>query len=73
MSKPLRGARYADGADPEIVQIIRDLRDAPFEVALEIYEDVVPHMSPAEMALLGCNDRFYLLTVLCNRADMVHP
>jgi hypothetical protein len=30
-------------------------------------------MSPAEMALLGCNDRFYLLTVLCNRADMVHP
>ncbi|HEY1243555.1 MAG TPA: hypothetical protein VGF29_01865 [Hyphomicrobiaceae bacterium] len=71
--RPLRGARYADGADPEILKVIRDLRDAPFEVALEIYEGVVPHMSPAELALLGCNDRFYLLTVLCNRPDMSHP
>lgn len=71
--RPLRGTRYAEGADPEIVQVIRDLRDAPFEVALEIYDDIVPHMTPAELALLGCNDRFYLLTVLCNRADMVHP
>ncbi|HEY1246086.1 MAG TPA: hypothetical protein VGF29_14765 [Hyphomicrobiaceae bacterium] len=71
--RPLRGARYADGADPEILKVIRDLRDAPFEVALEIYEGVVPHMSPDELALLGCNDRFYLLTVLCNRPDMSHP
>jgi hypothetical protein len=72
-ARPLRGIRYAAGADPEVLNVIRELRDAPFEVALEIYEDVVPYMTPAELALLGCNDRFYLMTVLCNRADMVHP
>jgi hypothetical protein len=71
--RPLRGTRYAGGADPEIVQVIRDLREAHYEVALEVYDDILPHMTPAELALLGCIDRFYLLTVLCNRADMVHP
>jgi len=73
MEQPLRGARYAEGADEEIIKIIRDLREARYEVALEIYADIVPHMSPTEQALLGCNDRFFLLTVLCNRPDMVHP
>jgi hypothetical protein len=33
----------------------------------------VPAYTKAEVALLGCNDRFFLLTSLLNRVDMVHP
>jgi hypothetical protein len=73
MARPLRGTRYAEGADEEVLRIIRELPGCRYEVALEIYAEVVPHMTPAEQALLGCNDRFFLLTVLCNRPDMVHP
>jgi hypothetical protein len=73
MARPLRGARYAEGADEEVLRIIRELPGYRYEVALETYAEIVPHMTPAEQALLGCNDRFFLLTVLCNRPDMSHP
>ena len=74
MSRPLRGQRYAEGADPAMVALIEKLRDCrSFEVVREAYERFVPQMSPTEQALLACNDRFFLLVVLCNRRDMSHP
>jgi hypothetical protein len=74
MSRPLRGERYlAKGARPEIVRYITNLIWFSFERAQHFYREVVPAMNGAEMALLGCNDRFFLLTGLCNRRDMIHP
>jgi hypothetical protein len=74
MSRPLRGQRYAEGADPAMVALIEKLRDCrSFEVVREAYERFVPWASPTEQALLACNDRFFLLVVLCNRKDMSHP
>jgi hypothetical protein len=74
MARALRGQRYAEDADPAMVGLIEKLRDCrSFDVVREAYERFVPQMSPTEQALLACNDRFFLLTVLCNRPDMSHP
>jgi hypothetical protein len=74
MTRPLRGERYALNATPAMIGLIERLRDCrSFEIVREAYERFVPQMSPSEMALLGCNDRFFLLTVLCRRPDMSHP
>lgn len=68
----LRGGRYADGADPALVSFIRyKLPFLPFAKAQEFYAEFVPQMTDREVALLGCNDRFFLLTVLCNRPDAI--
>ena len=54
MSRPLRGQRYAEGADPAMVALIEKLRDCrSFEVVREAYERFVPQMSPTEQALLA--------------------
>jgi hypothetical protein len=74
VSRPLRGERYlAKGARPEIVAYIERLWQFSFEEAKRFYREVVPHMNGAEMALLGCNDRYFLLTGVLNRPDMIHP
>jgi hypothetical protein len=74
MSRPLRALRYASGASPTIRRIIADrLPFWSYTEALRFYADVVPQLDLNEVALLGCNDRFFLLTGLCNRVDMLHP
>ena len=74
MSRPLRAERYAEGASPSLIKIITDkLSFFTFEEALSFYHDIVGHLSANEMALLGCNDRFFLLTGLMNRVDAIHP
>jgi hypothetical protein len=40
---------------------------------MEFYAAAVPRLQPAELALLGCNDRFFLFTGLLNRIDGIHP
>jgi hypothetical protein len=72
--RPLKAPRYAEGASPTLVEfIISKLHYLTFEEAMEFYEITVPHLKPIEFALLGANDRFFLLTGLLNRVDLIHP
>jgi hypothetical protein len=74
MARTLKGARYAEGANPALVAfLIEQLPFLAFSEAMEFYAAALPRMAPTEIALLGCNDRFFLLTGLCNRADAIHP
>lgn len=72
--RPLRGARYADKASASLISIIRrELPYMSFATAQRFYADFVPHLHRQELALLGCNDRYFLLTGLLNRVDAIHP
>jgi hypothetical protein len=70
--RPLRGERYAKAARPHIVTAISLAHAWSFSEAWRFYRDIVPRMSGPEMALLACNDRFFLLTVLLRRPDARH-
>jgi hypothetical protein len=74
MSRPLRAPRYAEGANPDFVYLITEkLPYYSCAEAIKLYDELGPEMSANELALLGCNDRFFLLTALLNRADAMHP
>lgn len=74
MSRALKAERYAQGASPSLVELITTrLPYFSFTEAMAFYAAVVPRLKPTELALLGCNDRFFLLTGLLNRVDMIHP
>lgn len=75
MSRALRGERYAKGASKALVDIIvHKLSYMSFNEAEEFYARVLAEpLTNNELALLGCNDRFFLLTCLCNRPDAIHP
>lgn len=44
-----------------------------FSEAMAFYTQAIPRLQPTELALLGCNDRFFLFTGLLNRVDGIHP
>ena len=74
MPRILRAPRYAEGADTDLVWIIQNkLAYLSFSEAMAFYERAIPELSARELALLGCNDRFFLLTGLLNRVDAIHP
>ena len=74
MTRKLRAERYAEGASPSLVKLITDqLPYFSFNEAMAFYMEVIPRLKPTELALLGCNDRFFLLTGLLNRPDAIHP
>ena len=74
MAREIKAKRYADGASPALVDLITSrLPYFSFAEAMEFYRDFVPRMNGSDLALLGCNDRFFLLTGLLNRPDAIHP
>jgi len=74
MTRQLKGVRYATGASPAFVKILTErLPYFSFPEAMRFYADYVHRLKPTELALLGCNDRFFLLTSLLNRVDAIHP
>ncbi len=73
MSRPLRAARYVAGARNYFLDALGALPYLSFNEVLEFYSDWVPLLSGHEFALLGANDRFFLLTGLLNRPDAIHP
>lgn len=74
-AQPLRGARYlTPGAEGLAQFIVDDLHTLDLDETLAFYNDFQSrNPKPEDMALLGCNDRFYLLTGLCHRRDAIHP
>src|SRR5262245_42099751 len=72
--RPLKGQRYAEGANKEFVKVITGvLPYLEFSEAGIFYSRWLDKLNKNETALLGCNDRYFLLTGLLNRKDAIHP
>jgi hypothetical protein len=73
-SQPLRGERYVKDASPTFVRFLTEkLPYLDYDGTLDFYKEWLPRLKDPDEALLGCNDRFYLLTGLLNRKDACHP
>jgi hypothetical protein len=78
MPRELRGTRYLTGENHWLSRfIIEDLPYLDFEETRFKYRTLHTYKrftkDPNNAALLGCNDRYYLLTGLLGRKDAVHP
>jgi hypothetical protein len=78
----------ADGANSDVVKWVKNKKPyIDFSDTMNLYHRLEPllslknaqHLTNSEierrrntLAFLGCNDRFFLLTTLCSRADAVH-
>jgi hypothetical protein len=70
MPRELRGLRYANARNTWLQRLIADeLPYLDYVETLKVYKALSRDLPPEGKALLGCNDRYYLLTVLCHRAD----
>src|ERR1700722_5931554 len=74
MTRELRGTRYLTKANEALARFITTrLRYLDYYETLDFYAKIVPKLDHMGRALLGCNDRFYLLTGLLHRRDALHP
>ena len=74
MTIKLRADRYAKEASPSLPAFITErLHYLDFNEAMAFYRQALSHLKGPDWALLGCNDRFFLLTALLNRPDAIHP
>jgi hypothetical protein len=73
MTVTLRGERYAK--DKDLAKFItEDLPYLDFPTTVQFYADFLQAQpDDDDLALLGCNDRYFLLTQLCGRKDALHP
>lgn len=72
--RPLRGTRYADDTNRWLQNWIQDeLPYLDMGETMARYRVMVPHFRDKDWALLGCNDRFFLLTAMSGRKDAQHP
>lgn len=72
--RELRGSRYLTVRNEPLAKfIIEELRYLDYTETLRWYAHIVPYLDLAGRALLGCNDRFFLLTGLLGRIDALHP
>jgi hypothetical protein len=69
----LRATRYAH--NPRLAQFIEnELHFLDYEQACAFYKKFsAENKNRDDLALMGCNDRFFLLAHLLNRVDIVHP
>ena len=73
MPRELRGLRYANARNIWLQDFITgELPYLDYRHTLRAYDKLAGDLPPDGHALLGCNDRYYLLTVLCHRADAFH-
>ena len=72
----LRGERYRNPSNEWLAKFIQEqLFTLDYEETAAWYAETARKLSPStgELALLGCNDRYFLLTVLLGRQDAEHP
>lgn len=75
MPRQIRGERYTKDCSPNLIALLMDgtIACMSYKEAMEFYTDTVPRFKGKDIALLGCNDRFFLLTGILNRKDAMHP
>lgn len=73
MRRTLRGTRYLPGNEALGDFLVEDLFTLDMSETLEFYERIMPTLGPDGLALMGCNDRFFLFVVLLRRYDAMHP
>src|SRR5262245_53685863 len=74
--RKLRGERYRNPRNDWLANFIQEqLFTFDYEETAAWYAEMARKLSPltGELALLGCNDRYFLLTVLLGRQDAEHP
>ncbi len=70
----LKAPRYSEGVDTALVTFIAErLPYLDFKQASDFYLNWSWRLSKKALALLGCNDRYFLLTFICQRKDAIHP
>src|SRR4051812_22020957 len=68
----LRGTRYANDGNSRLQDfIVNELPFLDLAETLKFYK-VACDLPQLSRALLGCNDRYFLLTALCRRFDALH-
>ncbi len=70
----LKGQRYVDETvNPDfLIFVEKRLPYLSYKTACAFYAESVPNLSDNELAVLGCNDRFWLLTSLLRRKDAIN-
>ena len=74
--RKLRGERYCNPSNEWLAKFIQEeLFTLDYLETAAWYAETARKLSPSngELALLGCNDRYFLLTVLLGRQDAQHP
>ncbi|MCP5018421.1 MAG: hypothetical protein GY938_24555 [Ketobacter sp.] len=75
----LRGQRYLPGCDPDLVEFVtKRLQFLDFLETSTFYDHVSQcqeggTLTDSDLAFLGCNDRYFLLTAILHRKDALHP
>ena len=71
----LHGTRYLLPGSEDLQEfIVNDLHTLDLDETLAFYTELQARgPRPEDLALLACNDRFFLLVGLCKRRDAIHP
>lgn len=75
MARKLHGLRYARPEAQELLKFIsEELHTLTFDECLNFYNDFrLATQHPSDYAFLACNDRFFLLSGILYRRDVLHP